>query len=104
MECGENIKKYRTEKGCTQEELAKAVGVSRQSIARWENGWVVPTLFYAKRLAEHFGITVEELMDGKVKAEEKVDAPLPFKSNTAKVARFSVLTLFPSCFTAYYIR
>lgn len=73
-------------------ELAKAVGVSRVSVARWENGWVIPTLFYAKRLAEVFGITVEELMMGEQSNKSETEV---FKPNTAAVARFSVLTFVP---------
>ena len=37
MELGKQIKKYRTEAGLSQEELADKVYVSRQTISNWEN-------------------------------------------------------------------
>ena len=38
MSIGKNIKKYRTQKGMTQRELAEAIGVSVQAISKWECG------------------------------------------------------------------
>ncbi len=35
---GEQITRYRKERGLTQEELGRAVGVSTQAVSRWENG------------------------------------------------------------------
>ena len=38
MSIGQNIKKYRKEKGYTQRELADLIGVSVQSVSKWETG------------------------------------------------------------------
>ena len=38
MDIGEKIQKLRREKGLSQEALAEAVGVSRQSVSKWESG------------------------------------------------------------------
>lgn len=65
MKYYENIKQHRKAKGWTQQQLAEQTGVSRQTVTRWENGWNVPSLFYAEKLAESFGINVTELMTGE---------------------------------------
>lgn len=38
MDIGEKIQKLRREKGLSQEALAEALGVSRQSVSKWESG------------------------------------------------------------------
>lgn len=55
------IAQKRKEKGLTQEELAKAVGVSRGMIAMVERGTKQVNLRLAKRLAEVFECTVDDL-------------------------------------------
>lgn len=55
------IEAIRTEKGIRQEELAKAMGVSRQTISSLENGRYNPSILLAYKLAKYFGMTIEEL-------------------------------------------
>ena len=55
------IKVLRKAKGYRQEDLAAAVGVSRQTINAIENDKYNPTLELAMRLARYLGTTVEEL-------------------------------------------
>lgn len=55
------IKALRKAKGYRQEDLAAALGVSRQTIIAIENNRYNPTLELAMRLARHLGTTVEEL-------------------------------------------
>lgn len=56
-----NIKEMRTEKDITQEQLAYAVGVSRQTIVAIEKGNYVPSLLLAMKFARFFDISVERL-------------------------------------------
>ena len=42
---GENIQHYRKEAHLSQEELAERIGVSRQTVAKWENGTTVPDIY-----------------------------------------------------------
>lgn len=51
----------RTEKGVTQEELAKAVGVTRQTIIAIEKGNYTPSVLLALRIAHFFEKSVEEI-------------------------------------------
>lgn len=55
------IRDYRTESGLTQDDLAQAVGVSRQSINAIERGRYIPSLPLALRFARFFGCSTDEL-------------------------------------------
>ncbi len=63
MECKiENkIAEYRKQQHVTQEELAAAVYVSRQTIISLENGKYIASLPLAHKLAQYFNTTIEEL-------------------------------------------
>ncbi len=55
------IRDYRVERGLTQDELAQAVGVSRQSIISIERGRYTPSLYLALRIAQFFQCSADEL-------------------------------------------
>lgn len=56
-----HIQSLRTERRVTQQELADAVGVTRQTIISLENGRYNASLVLAHRLARYFGMTIDEL-------------------------------------------
>jgi putative transcriptional regulator len=51
----------RSEKGVTQEELATAIGVSRQTIIAIEKGKYTPSVLLAMKIATYFSLSVEEI-------------------------------------------
>ena len=55
------IEAIRTERGIRQDELAKALGVSRQTISSLENGRYNPSITLAYKIAKLFGMTIEEV-------------------------------------------
>ena len=55
------IEEIRNEKGIRQEELAKQLGVSRQTISSLENGRYNPSILLAHKIAHYFGMTIEEV-------------------------------------------
>ncbi|MCH5270880.1 MAG: helix-turn-helix transcriptional regulator [Lachnospiraceae bacterium] len=55
------ILKLRKERKVTQSELADAVNVSRQTIISLENGKYNASLILAHKLAQYFGVNIEEL-------------------------------------------
>ncbi|MFA5228238.1 MAG: helix-turn-helix transcriptional regulator [Candidatus Paceibacterota bacterium] len=57
------IKMLRTEKGITQEELAEAVEVTRQTIIAIERSKYVPSLELAFRIARYFNKNIEEVFE-----------------------------------------
>ena len=57
------IEAIRKEQGILQEEFAKAMGVSRQTISSLENGRYNPSIGLAYKIAKFFGMTIEEVFD-----------------------------------------
>jgi len=55
------IEMIRKERGIRQEELAKQMGVSRQTISSLETGRYNPSVFLAYKIARFFGMTIEEV-------------------------------------------
>ena len=55
------IEEIRNERGIKQEDLAKSLGVSRQTISSLENGRYNPSILLAHKIASHFGMTIEEV-------------------------------------------
>ena len=63
----ENIKKYRKQKGLTQEQLAEVMGVSVGAVHKWEAGLSVPELNLIVRLADFFDASVDVLLGYQMK-------------------------------------
>ena len=55
------IEEIRKERGILQDEFAKALGVSRQTISSLENGRYNPSILLAHKIAIYFGMTMEEV-------------------------------------------
>ena len=55
------IEEIRNLRGIRQEELAKQLGVSRQTISSLENGRYNPSILLAYRIARLFGLSIEEI-------------------------------------------
>jgi putative transcriptional regulator len=55
------IEAIRKERGIRQEEFAKLMGVSRQTISSLETGRYNPSIFLAYKVAKLFGMTIEEV-------------------------------------------
>ena len=55
------IEDIRKERGIRQEEFAKSMGVSRQTISSLENGRYNPSIMLAYKIAKYFGMSIEEV-------------------------------------------
>lgn len=62
MDIGRTIKELRQKRGVTQEELSEALGVSVQTVSRWENGVTSPDLSMFPQLTLYFGVTADFLL------------------------------------------
>lgn len=63
MSIGQNIKKYRKEKGYTQRELADLIGVSVQAVSKWETDTGAPDISQVVPLASALDISTDALFD-----------------------------------------
>ena len=63
------LAKMRQSRSVTQEELAKAVGVSQETICSWENETRTPNIEKLKQLANALGCSYAELLDGEEETE-----------------------------------
>lgn len=58
-----NLKSLRKTRRYTQEEVAERIGVSRQAVAKWENGETVPDINNCAALSELYGVTLDDLVN-----------------------------------------
>lgn len=78
MDLGGTIYRLRTEHNLSQGDLAEALGVSRQSVSKWETGGSVPDLDKLVKLSQLFGVSLDELvLDRKPPCEEAPREDLP---------------------------
>ncbi len=55
------IEEIRKERGIRQDEFAKSMGVSRQTISSLENGRYNPSILLAYKIARYFGMAIEDV-------------------------------------------
>ncbi len=67
---GEQLKALRKEKRITQETLADILGVSYQSVSRWELGVCYPDMELLPTIANYFGISIDKLLSNDVDSKE----------------------------------
>ena len=68
MTIGEQIKKFRTEKSITQEQLGELVGVSTQAVSKWERGGA-PDIELLPSLSQALGVSIDALFGSDDRSE-----------------------------------
>ena len=71
MELGKKIRQLRFKAGLTQEQLSEKLGVSPQSVSKWETAAAMPDITALPLLAETFGVSIDELFD--LTAEQRLN-------------------------------
>jgi len=89
MTIGERLLKLRKEKNLSQEELANALDVSRQTVSKWETDQSVPDFDKIVPLCNFFGITSDELLTGNFNIKEAKENNV--KSNFARNIAIAVM-------------
>ena len=94
MKLEDKLQLLRKKNGYSQEQLADKLGVSRQTISKWENGQALPELSGMILLSELYGVTIDRIVKGddecnislSQKADVDINAAIPFliraKKNT----------------------
>ena len=73
MELNEKILNLRKEHGMTQDSLAEALLVSRQTVYKWETGKALPDVTRLRQICLLFGVSSDELLDVRISAAEQAD-------------------------------
>lgn len=66
MNYGEALKYQREAAELSQLELSRKTGIAHQNINRWEKGEVLPNIDFCVKLADFYGITLDELINRKI--------------------------------------
>ena len=70
IKIGAFLKTLRKEKNLTQEQAAEQLGVSNRTVSRWETGTNMPDISLLLEIAELYGVSIPELIDGERKSEK----------------------------------
>lgn len=70
MNLGNSLFHARKKSGLSQEEVAEKLGVSRQTISKWETGETLPDIRQSKRLALLYHLSLDELIDFDLDMQE----------------------------------
>ena len=73
MAFSDNLQVLRARRGLTQEQLAEALNVSRQSVSKWESGAAFPEMDTLLRLCELYEVSLDLLLRGDVQASLRAD-------------------------------
>ena len=74
MQLGNSLASARKKSGFSQEEVAERLGVSRQTISKWETSETLPDIRQSKQLAVLYHLTLDELIDFDLDQQEIEEA------------------------------
>ena len=83
MKFRDNLLYQRQQRNMTQEQLAMLLGVSRQSVAKWEAGQSTPEVDKLMRMAEIFGCSLDELVSGDLTTVAVAPEEIAFRGRFA---------------------
>ncbi|WP_107841184.1 helix-turn-helix domain-containing protein [Metasolibacillus meyeri] len=82
MSLGESLKNARAMNNLTQEDVAKKLYVTRQTVSRWEQNKTVPNIFVLQELSNLYGLSIDDLLsETKEKTQEKEEGKAMKKIN-----------------------
>lgn len=70
MNLGNNLFQARKKAGLSQEIVAEKLGVSRQTISKWETDETVPDIYQSKKLAKLYNLSLDELIEFDIDVKE----------------------------------
>lgn len=70
MSLGNHLFHARKKRGFTQEDVADKLGVSRQTVSKWETDETLPDIHQAKRMSVLYGVSLDELLEFDLDVKE----------------------------------
>ena len=104
MTLGQKLTNLRKARGMTQEELSEAIGVTRQTISKWELDTSTPDLDYLCKLCDLFGVTADYLIRPEKETVETAPPPPTESAPPPRVESTPPPTSAPSAKTLSGIR
>ena len=107
-----NLIKLRQKAGMTQAELGEKLNYSDKTVSKWERGESIPDAYVLMRLAEIYGLTVDDLLRddsawqdpaARARAEEKANAPTFSSGVVTLVAIVGIWTMALIMFVAFWL-
>ncbi len=119
MNLSDNLKKIRKDNNLSQEDLAEKLGVSRQSVSKWESGLAYPEMDKVLELCKIFNLNIDDLLNQDIKEIEKtkqssntinkyIDSFLSYISKTVNLFsslkfKNKIKCLFEQCFIGFVL-
>lgn len=92
---GNQIKRQRTASGISQVDLARALGVSKQSVSNWENNNIMPSIDMLKKICQYFSCSADYLLELSENEQAILDTSNLSMEQTAHIIKlandFSIL-------------
>ncbi len=70
MNLGNSLFHARKKCGLSQEEVAEKLGVSRQTISKWETNETVPDIYQSKKMARLYHVSLDDLIEFDIEMKE----------------------------------
>lgn len=98
LKLGENIRNLRLQHKLTQEQLADRLGVSYQSISRWENGVTYPDIEFLPAIARQFSVTTDYLLgQDNVEKRKRIRKQIQSISKMGEGDKDTILDIIRTC-------
>lgn len=107
MNIGDKLRKARQALGQTQEQVAEAVGVSRQTVSNWETGRSLPDVLSVIRLSDLYGVSLDQLLKGDDTMLHHIEESTNTVKSRQRLARLlevlSFLVVWAVCVAVFWL-
>ena len=93
-----NLVYYRKASGLTQAELAQKINYSDKSVSKWESANGVPDIYILIKLAELYGVTVNDLIGEEIKTPVSMQKPSRLNSSLVMILSSGIVWLVATVF------
>ena len=87
FDLGSKLKRFRQTKNLTQSEVAKIIGVSAQSVSKWEKGECLPDIYNLKLLGQLYRVSLDSLLESDLPSSEKIIKTITIHNATFEIIR-----------------